>query len=443
MGVAPRSTLAVLVAIAAIALVASGCATRGGAPVARVAEEPAQPRWPPRHSAQARLEPTKRTRGVELVERSTTESFRVYEAVRASDDAVHLEVESASSIVSLAAPAVAAPGPLVWSAGGTPRLLMVVSTDLEVRASPSAEAGETSPFADLIQQLLVGVRTRSVSIAGPTSSEARGICVLTPGLGGTTAVETGLRALALRGWLVVELASDALRGWRTRQRSFLGDPTPSALAARIDAELFEDALVAEAVLALLVAEEPALAERPLVLVGSSLGAIGLPAMAARIESIRAERTEALPRVSGAVLVGGGAGLADLLLQSPVGGHWLRLAGLDGATVDRAALAAAIDADCALAPERCLWALDGRPVLLIDAMFDAIVPRRSADRLWRALGEPERWSHPVGHLGLYVLAGGAEWERAVDWIDAITERTADPAASADPRAAPDRAPSAAR
>jgi hypothetical protein len=242
---------------------------------------------------------------------------------------------------------------------------------------------------------------------------------------------------------VVELTSDALRGWRMRRRAFSDAIEPAVLAARIDGELFEDAFVAESVLALLVAEEPRLAERPLVLVGSSLGAIGLPAMAARIESIRAERSDALPRVSGAVLIGGGAGLAELLLQSPVGGQWLRLAGIDGSAVDRAALAAAIEERCELAPERCLWALDGRPVLLIDAMFDAIVPRRTADRLWRALGEPKRWSHPVGHLGLYLLVGADEWQRAVGWIDALTAQPVDPATSADPRAAPDRATSAGR
>ncbi|MFK7961661.1 MAG: hypothetical protein AB8G96_14180 [Phycisphaerales bacterium] len=67
------------------------------------------------------------------------------------------------------------------------------------------------------------------------------------------------------------------------------------------------------------------------------------------------------------------------------------------------------------PLRLAPSLRGIPILMLHATFDAIVPAWSGRRLWHALGRPERWSWPVGHLGLLGLLPG-EARRAVDWAE---------------------------
>lgn len=262
-------------------------------------------------------------------------------------------------------------------------------------------------------------RVRPVEVVGPPLAESRGICVVASGITGLTGIERHFAELAARGWTVIITWTDPLRTTRTaRQARLRTTPLgPEELARLVDDEMAEDTFVTEAVLRGLVREEPILADRPLVLVGASLGALGLPASAARIDMVRQAEGPVVPRVSAAVLIGGGAGVGDLLLGSSMGRQMLQLAGVDINRTEIEALRVLLDTQCTLSPERCLWALDGRPILLIDAGFDAIVPRRTADRLWRELGRPERWSYyPVGHIGLFFLVGKGEWQRAVRWVE---------------------------
>ncbi|MEW6745039.1 MAG: acyl-CoA thioester hydrolase/BAAT C-terminal domain-containing protein [Planctomycetota bacterium] len=47
-------------------------------------------------------------------------------------------------------------------------------------------------------------------------------------------------------------------------------------------------------------------------------------------------------------------------------------------------------------------VDPASVLMISAMFDAVVPRSSSQALWRALGRPTLIEYPTGHYGMIVF-----------------------------------------
>ena len=418
----PSCVVGLQVLLAAATCATLGCAVRTGRPVASVAETPPQPAWPSRHADQASISLAPQSRGVELIDLGRSETARVFEL----RELPRQDGEAGGAVAVLDAPGYRTTWSFPTSDDGAQlgraRLLMVASTDVSVKSQAPPQEGVEgiefpSDFVEYVQAVMVAVRVRPVFVLGPDPEASRGICVVTPGLGGWTDVENQFVALADLGWTVVGLTPDLLRPHRVAARKGTRG-TGEKLSAQVDSELAEDAFVVEAVLRQLVRETPTLAERPLVLVGSSLGALGLPAIAARVATASVVDGTPLPRVCAAILIGGGAGLGDIMLRSALGRRWLEGAGIDVEAVDVATLRADLDAHCRFAPEHCAWALDGRPVLLIDASFDAIVPRATADRLWKALGEPQRWSYPVGHIGLFVLVGDDEWNRALEWVDAV-------------------------
>lgn len=123
--------------------------------------------------------------------------------------------------------------------------------------------------------------------------------------------------------------------------------------------------------------------------GASLGGITTALLCAVEPRIRA----------GAVLLAGGD-LPRVLVESdePRIARWRAERGLDPAALG-ARLAAEVESDpLLLAP-----AVDARRLLVVQARFDAAVPAACQERLWEALGRPERWVLPTGHrsAGVYL------------------------------------------
>ncbi|HMN95793.1 MAG TPA: hypothetical protein PKC43_12080 [Phycisphaerales bacterium] len=396
----------------AASLAANGCVTRSGGSVARVegtGEHVESVRWPHRGTEGVWLVVHRATNGVEVRHRLETPTASVFEIVVGPD--VPFEV-----VFGLSGPTM---NYRMWLSpeeaeqNRTRRIAEEIVFRRLIAVTSDRPAPHGAPHA---------ARARTAYLIEPARTPPKGLCVVMPGAAGLTQADAGFYRLAARGWSVLMLLDEFDRELRVRsQPSASASGAPEALLDRladaVDDALVEDAFIIEAMLEALAQDAPEIADRPLVLVGSSLGAIRLPATAARLEEARRRRSAQVPSVSAAVLIGGGAGVGDVLTASGLGRHWLGLAGIDLDAVDARDVARVLNERCAFAPERCAWALDGRPVLLMDARFDAIVPPRTADRLANALGKPTRWTYPLGHIGLFMLLGESEWSRVLDWIDA--------------------------
>ncbi|HVZ94595.1 MAG TPA: hypothetical protein VG797_08795 [Phycisphaerales bacterium] len=149
---------------------------------------------------------------------------------------------------------------------------------------------------------------------------------------------------------------------------------------------------------------PATSRGPLIVVGASLGAISLPAVAARVER----------PINATVFFGGGANLARILYRGLVNvravqehrGYWDDVARLYAGF-------APLDA------ENSAPLLGNIPKLVVRPLFDSIVPGSTGWLLWERLGRPERWDIPVGHEGLFFLSGTLAG-RIVSWVEAHSD-----------------------
>ena len=178
-------------------------------------------------------------------------------------------------------------------------------------------------------------------------------------------------------------------------------------AAEVDLAFTTWAFGIEAVLSHLRSSSET-APSPLVLIGVSSGAVAAPIVAARLH-------QKFP-IQAAVLIAGGADAAAILLGTTLAPEDLRL-NLEGGRFDQleadafaASYHRAVRLDAAPITE---W-LGQRPVLLLEAGFDAAIPSSTRILLNQRLRHPERWWYPVGHYGLFVLLPG-EGDAIVDWI----------------------------
>lgn len=124
--------------------------------------------------------------------------------------------------------------------------------------------------------------------------------------------------------------------------------------------------------------------------GASLGGIATALLCAVEPRVRA----------GALLLAGGD-LPEILSRSqePRVARWRAALGPADPDALRAELQAAIPSDpLVLAP-----AVDARRLVFVQARFDDAVPTACQERLWQALGRPERWVLPTGHrsAGVYL------------------------------------------
>ncbi len=250
-------------------------------------------------------------------------------------------------------------------------------------------------------------------------AEPRGTAVLMPGMLGTPHqfIDAFENALHAGGWAVVRMLVPPSRATEHLPLAIdLTEPeAPIAqLAAELDDRTAECAYAVEAALAWTDSLNTELAGAPRVLIGMSGTGMMLPAVLAWNEGA----------FGAAVVIGSGAnafrilretGYADLLdavrvTWAPAAPTRDRLAELDAVYLERAELDA-----YALAPS-----VNGIPVLLIHGSADRAVPAETGDLLWERLGQPERWTSPVGHELLF-LRTLLQIPTIVEWL---TERTAE-------------------
>lgn len=227
----------------------------------------------------------------------------------------------------------------------------------------------------------------------PAGRKSRGICVLLPGILGSYSAPTSENRLCEDGWNIVVVAPPLVSSVMTELRvdGAGGLEEKGARVARaVDSVIVRAAEAAQREVAAMRSSDAALAQKPLLVVGESLGALmGVGVVA----------TGLVP-ADAALFVAGGGSLIDVAADSA-----LRRILFGDLPIDepefRSGYAAATRFDSlAAAPP-----LRGCPVACVTAGIDHIVPVRSQEALWTALGEPPRYRFDGGHLELFVFA---EW-----------------------------------
>lgn len=188
------------------------------------------------------------------------------------------------------------------------------------------------------------------------------------------------------------------------------DQAARRIAMTMDNHLAERVYAVESALEFVHAHLPEIRREPLVLIGGSAGALNLPALAVRLEE----------QVDAAVIIGGGADFFRIINESPLAQGRLKIRWPDGRPErrDRERLASLVRSYSRLDPYHTAPFLGSTPVLLLHAMYDAIIPTATGDLLHQRLGEPERWKFRTGHYGLFFLLPGQS-ERIVQWIADVT------------------------
>lgn len=247
-----------------------------------------------------------------------------------------------------------------------------------------------------------------------------GVVMLLPGLFGVpeNVVDIVVSTMRQRGWNVVRMLAPPAR---FVERSDLElDPSSEASARAVAAELMhrvaESAYASEAAMAYVLERMPELEGLPRAVVGGSAGAMALPATVMRTPTL----------YDAAVLIAGGSNILDIVARStytrPVQALDFRWAGhADGTMPDRITLDRFTTMYLDHAPldgAHAAAALEGLPVLMLHAGGDRAVPADSGDRLWKTLGEPERWVIAGNHLTLF-LSLWMHTPRIMDWLDAQT------------------------
>ncbi|MBX3352210.1 MAG: hypothetical protein KF684_04695 [Phycisphaeraceae bacterium] len=307
-----------------------------------------------------------------------------------------------------------APG---WSRSLDATRLFYVSRRADM---PEEAFGERGPLGFMTYMLL----------AAPELSEGdipRGVALYCTGMLGLTREEFRLaEALRARGWtlLIVQppwgvfQAAKVVLGERPIELSrFDADASKAgaAVGAMVDDGFVEWSDAVRAALALAAERWPDAPMRPRVVVSSSLGAIATPGLAAGLRDASGERA-----FDAAVLIGGGGDLLSVTQRSGVfRGPRLRASAGD-ADFDhgssRRELIDAYRASSRLDPLSASWALRDTPVFMVQATMDDIVPTRTGNALWEALGRPARLSLATGHILMFSMLPGATFEKIVEWIE---------------------------
>lgn len=232
------------------------------------------------------------------------------------------------------------------------------------------------------------------------------------------------RALLARGWAVLSSPGTG-RYSHHRQSPTTFEVEPGGdlealaayLAATIDDELADWPYSLEAVLDYLADHRPDVPQEPLVIMGFSIGALGLPAVVARLPG----------RFEAAVIVAGGANLLEISQRSskPDSGIELKWNVAQPTHADWQQLYAAYLAYTRLDPYHTAAALTDMPVLVCHAQFDQVVPAATGELLYARLGRPQRFTYPVGHKHLLRVVMRLQAGRIVEWVEAALARPPSP------------------
>ncbi len=255
----------------------------------------------------------------------------------------------------------------------------------------------------------------------------RGLVVQFTNLAGNTDWERQLTAeFRARGWAV--LSTFVPDGWAVREALELDrNDDPHEIGVRIaeavDDRLAEWAFGVEALLDYLGATYPDIPLSPMIGLGSSAGAISLPAVAARLDR----------PFDCSVLIGGGIDALSVLRWTTLSTTPFRLVWEDSKHPTAAqwtAIQKAFESSTRLDGIKTASYLRQSPTLLLHAKWDRIVDARCGDRLWEVLDYPERWCYPAGHLGLFILWVPQDRARIADWVEAQIDAAGPAAGPAD-------------
>jgi pimeloyl-ACP methyl ester carboxylesterase len=153
-------------------------------------------------------------------------------------------------------------------------------------------------------------------------------------------------------------------------------------------------------------DRPELRDKPVVVCGFSAGAIGAPAVAARLGD----------QVRGVVLVGGGVNILKIAQTSALSDFGLGVK-FQGTRVKGRQLDVLSDAylkASQLDGANTARLLRRTPALVLHATKDDIVPSGSGQELYEALGRPERWTFDLGHEMLFLTLGAYD-SRLARWV----------------------------
>ena len=210
------------------------------------------------------------------------------------------------------------------------------------------------------------------------------------------------KRLSERDWLSIAIMPSTDLMGLSRLPPLTNEDAPH-FGSLIDHHLAERAYAVESVLEFLTQSDPTLAALPKVLIGASLGALAAPAVATRLGDVEAM-----------VMIGGGTNVANITVDSSL--RLIKLEPSIRAGEGRRVLQVT-DQAMALDPGKLAIRFREMPCLLIDGRLDHIVPATYGQRLYRRLGEPERWRYPVGHLLLFSVILPQKVDAIIDWLEA--------------------------
>ncbi len=244
----------------------------------------------------------------------------------------------------------------------------------------------------------------------PAQALPRGVIVHLTSLGDRRFERSVSRTLRERGWAVVQVVPGRIIVpflHETVDGSDRRVVDAAEIASMMDNYAADYAYAVEGVMEYLRATQPELDGGPLVMTGYSAGALALPTVAARLDG----------RVDAAVLVGGGANAAGILVNGRITNvvNVIRRAGDSHILPDLRAMPEAYLKHSKFDPYHTAPYLAGKPVLMLQGNMDRIIPRQYGDLLYERLNRPERWSYPIGHIPLFWILP-SQANRIADWVE---------------------------
>ena len=262
-------------------------------------------------------------------------------------------------------------------------------------------AQRTSEAADHGTEDQIELERTWLTYRSPTKEQdSAGLVVLLPGMFGTpepviNGVEKYLRA---KGWSVLRMLSHPSRFTQRQQFAVVGGDEAKVageIAHMFDTRAAEAAYAASASVRFVHDRYPGDADKPVVLLGMSGGAMVLPTVYAFEPSL----------YSAGVLIAGGGNFLEINIRSNYS-KWIDSIDLDGDPSDpeiqepeRAQLQELARLYMTMSKLDSLHTAEsmrGVPVLMLHGSTDKAVPASTGDALYQALGKPERWVYPVGH-----------------------------------------------
>ena len=255
---------------------------------------------------------------------------------------------------------------------------------------------------------------------------AAGVVLLLPGMFGTPepVIDSFVGKFRDRGWHVLRMLTHSSRF--TEKASYTLDPegdleiTAREIADELGDRAVECALAVEAVSGYIAKTRPGVPIATRIAFGMSGGGMVLPTIVAR-------EPEAY---TAAVFIGAGCDFAAIGMESNYA-DWIDAVRIgwaedaDGDTASDGGTARADAADRFTKFYRKAATFDSYntaprmadlPTLMLHGSTDKAVPAALGDLLWQRLGEPERWSAPVGHEVLFMAFVPSKTTDLLDWME---------------------------